>query len=141
VSGQYSINLDSGKSTQGTISQTLTTTPTQWYEVTFALSGDPDGGPGTMNLKVSAAGASEGFSYTVTGSNSDTNMEYITEAFFFQATGTSTTLTFTSTDTAGSADGAVIGDVVADPVPLPAGLLLFAPGLAGLVIGKKRLNR
>jgi choice-of-anchor C domain-containing protein len=136
----YTVNLDG--SGPGAMRETLTTKPGQYYQVIFYLSADPDGGTGTKSLTVSSGGSSQNFSYTITGANTDSNMHYLLEnSFVFQATGTSTTLSFTSDDPSGSTDGAVVGDVQVDPVPLPAGLLLFAPGLAGLVIGKKRLNR
>ena len=135
-SGQASIDLDGNS--PGAISQTLSTTPGQSYIVTFYLSGNPDGGPSTKQLAVSATGNPTGeFTYTM-DNNSETDMKYLTESYGFTAAGPSTILSFTSLDSAGNAFGPVIGNVAAAPVPLPSALLLFAPGLLGLIGIKRR---
>jgi choice-of-anchor C domain-containing protein len=156
VPGQGSIDLD-GYHQVGGISQVLTTTIGQTYLVTFDLSGNPDGAlsspgtyPGTKTLQVSASGGPylETFYYTLGGANTRANMLYQPESFVFAATGTSTTLSFTSQDPPGSTFGPVIGNVgpstgnvSAPAIPLPPALLFFAPGLAAFVGIRRRFKK
>ncbi len=133
--GTGSIDLDGNA--QGAIKQILSTTAGQAYDVTFFLSANPDGGPATKQVTVSAAGAPTLYSFTGSG-NTHTNMGFIEESFLFTATGSNTALTFAS-GTPG-AYGAVIANVSAAPVPIPATLLFFGPGLAGLVALRKKFK-
>jgi len=66
-------------------------------------------------------------------------LDLLVSAAAFQ--GTVTSGANGSVNIAGTSDATL--EVTYDylPTPLPAGLLLFAPGLAGLVIGKKRLSK
>jgi choice-of-anchor C domain-containing protein len=116
--GLRSIDLDG--SAAGSISQTFATDSGATYNVTFAMSGNPDNGPGDKTLEVSATGAaSKDYTYTVTGSNSEANMNWAPETYSFVAAAATTTLEFASkTDGAyGPAlDNVVITEVPATPV-------------------------
>jgi choice-of-anchor C domain-containing protein len=140
VLGQGSIDLD-GFYQAGGLSQTFGTTSGQSYAVSFALSGNPGGGPTTKSLLVSVGEINQTFSYVMDLNNSINNMQYRTESFVFTASESTTTLTFTSLDSSDNAWGPVIGDVTVNAVPLPSALLLFAPGLAGLAMLRKRLKK
>jgi|SRR5271165_1840002 len=80
------------------------------YTLTFALSGNPDGGPSTKSVDVSIGSvANDNFTYTTT-SNTHTNMQYIIESVSFTANA-SNTLSLVSQDASSSPYGPVVGDV------------------------------
>lgn len=111
-------NVDLDGNAPGGLEQTLMATPAgQTATIDFELSGNPDGGPGTKTLMVSAGGTSTMYTYTVTASNSRANMMYVPESFSFIETGAPVVLSFTSDDPATSPFGPVIGDVAPAPVP------------------------
>ena len=125
--GNRSVDLNGGDA--GTISQTLMTSVGVTYEVKFALSGNPEGGP-TENVKtllVSASGADPiqyTFDTAVSG-NSLMNMNWVTETYTFVATSPSTALRFAST-TPGrvgpALDRVEVSEVVTPtPTPTPTG--------------------
>ena len=138
-------SVDFGRISVGSISQTLTTSIGQQYQVSFDLSGNPDGNGttatpagNTKSLNVTAAGSSPNFTY-LTGTNTHSNMQYALETFDFVATTTSTVLTFASADTPQSFYGPVIGNVAVNPViggevvtPLPSTWTMLIAGFVGL---------
>src|SRR6185312_7740621 len=92
-------NIDLDGDTQGAISQTLSTSIGQKYNVTFDLSGNPDGAPSVKVVQVSATGgapAAYSFDTSAGGGNSHANMMWQPESYSFTATANSTTLTFAS---------------------------------------------
>jgi choice-of-anchor C domain-containing protein len=96
----------------GAISQTLATTIGKTYEVSFALSGNPDGAPAAKTLTLSATGGST-TTYTFdTGiaGNNKADMKWSTKTYSFVATSATTVLTFTSTTA--SAYGPALDSVV-----------------------------
>ena len=92
--GVWSIDLN-GYS-QGKISQTITTVPGLTYQVTFDMSGNPDGGPDLKEMSVSANGGStQLYQYdTSVTNNSRQDMKWQSNSYYFVATGTSTVLSF-----------------------------------------------
>lgn len=115
--GGYS--LDMNGNIPGAISQQFDTTAGVTYAVQFYLAGNPAGGPATKTLDVSATGGplvSVGF--TNTSNTSLTSMGWVLEDYTFIASGSSTTLTFTSTTTSGSPQwyGPAIGEVSVTPI-------------------------
>ena len=124
--GSRSIDLNAFNA--GSISQKIATVPGQTYNVSFAMSGNPDANvvPGPKTMNVSAADASAPFTFdTSVEQNTTTDMKWKDQTFSFAATGTSTTLTFTSTTTTtgpspaglSAAAGPVIDDVRVETAP------------------------
>src|SRR5208282_5386410 len=95
-----SVDLD-GLHEVGGVSQSVTLAAGK-YELTFALSGNPDGTPTTKDLSVTIGGVTQPFTYTDSG-NTHANMKYAEESLFFTiVTGGTYALGFTSKDAAGS---------------------------------------
>ena len=110
----FSIDLDG--TSPGSISQTFVTTPATTYTVTFALSGNPQGGSPVKTLLVTGPGqlanTSTVYTYnTSTSGNTVSNMAYVYEAFSFTANSTSSTISFASQDASSSGWGPVIGNI------------------------------
>ena len=122
-----SVDLDGNS--PGAIAQTFSA-PAGSYRLTFDLSGNPDGGPSTKTVLVSAGSASQAFTYTI-GANSHGSMNYTPETLDFTLPGAGGTLTFTSLDE-GSPYGAAIGNVSVVAVPEPATWGMMVVGLFGL---------
>jgi choice-of-anchor C domain-containing protein len=79
----------------GTISQTFATTVNSTNVVQFFLAGNPECGPTTKNLIVSATGtAPQTYSFTNTSTTTRIDMGWTVEAYTFVATSATTTLTF-----------------------------------------------
>lgn len=119
VDGSKSIDMSGNAA--GAISQTFATTIGNTYTVTFALSGNPAGGPTVKTLTVGATGAaSANLTFdTVAAGSTLTDMKWSTRTYTFLATTASTTLTFTST-TAGVYGPALDKVVVTEKVPTKA---------------------
>ena len=141
-------SLDMNGLTAGSITQTLTgLTPLQQYKVSFDLAGNPDAGPTIKTLSVTASADSNSYTFDITGT-SHAAMGWVTEAFFFTATGTSAVLSFASTVFAGGTDanpaafGPALDNVSVSATPLPAALPLFATGLGALgLLGWRRKRK
>ena len=99
--GRQSLDLEGSES--GTIEQQLSTRIGGCYTVTFALAGNPDGGPtikrGFARVTQNTLGrptVQKNFIFNTTG-RSRANMGYIPQRFRFRAFAPSSTLTFAST--------------------------------------------
>ncbi|MFF2078885.1 choice-of-anchor C family protein [Kitasatospora sp. NPDC058162] len=93
--GDQSVDLNGADS--GTIAQTFTTTPGATYSVSYALAGNPGGGPALRTGRVLIDGQDfQDFSFDVTG-KTRAAMGYVGRQFSFVAYNSSTTLTFEST--------------------------------------------
>ena len=105
----------------GAIAQTFATIAGATYNVSFYLSGNPDGGTGPKTLTVAASGnAKLPYTFTVTASTTHSSMGWIKESYTFTATTDSTDLSFAG-DPAAGAFGPVIADVtVAQTTPPPS---------------------
>ncbi len=115
-------SIDLSGSSDGSISQNISTVSGASYVVTFDMAGNPDGGPTTKTLTVSTGGAPTSYSFDATG-KSLSAMGWAPQAYTFTATGTTTILTFTST--VGSPWGPAIDNVKVDsievtPSPTPS---------------------
>ena len=121
VASDGSRSIDLNGTAAGSIKQTFATTVGATYEVTFDLSGNPEGTPGTRVVRVSATGSgtpSQDFTYdTVAKANTLADMKWESKTYTFIAGSTSTTLMFTS-QTAGSNGPAL--DKIAIDETLPA---------------------
>jgi choice-of-anchor C domain-containing protein len=96
--GVKSVDLDG--SSQGSMSENLTTVVGDTYKVNFDLSGNPDGLPVIKDVKVSATnGTPQDYTFDTSagGGNTHANMMWATgKSYTFIANTTSTTLTFAS---------------------------------------------
>jgi choice-of-anchor C domain-containing protein len=93
----------------GGIEQTFATTAGEQYTVTFDLAGNSYA-QAIETVRVSAAGQSQDYSFDTAG-HSNSDMGWIGQTFTFTATGTSTTLNFSSLDGSGDFAGATIDNV------------------------------
>ena len=134
--GGYSVDLDGNE--PGTISQSLSLAAGH-YQLSFYLSGNPDGGDPLKSVTVSVGDASQSFSFLTTG-HSAGDMGYALKTLDFNATG-ATTLSFQSTDVASPWGPAIGGVSVAAVVPEPGSMTLLLAGL-GLVgvMAKRRIR-
>lgn len=136
-SGNYSIDLNG--SYPGTIYQSIATEIGTQYRVDFWLAGNPANTTDkTRTVRVAAAGASQDFTFNTTG-KSFTDMGWLPETFLFTATGTTTTLTFTSLTPAQY--GPALDDISVNAVPIPAAIWLLGSGLVGLVAIRRRSKK
>ncbi|MFE6866163.1 choice-of-anchor C family protein [Kitasatospora sp. NPDC057692] len=102
-------SLDLNGSTAATVAQSFTTVPGTTYSVTYALAGNPGGGPAVRTGRVLIDGQNfQDFSFDVTG-KTRAAMGYVGHQFAFVAQGASTTLSFGST--VAGAYGPVIDNV------------------------------
>ncbi|GAA1385889.1 hypothetical protein GCM10009639_08920 [Kitasatospora putterlickiae] len=93
--GDQSLDLNGGNA--GTVAQSFTTVPGTTYSVTYALAGNPGGGPALRTGRTLIDGQNfQDFSFDVTG-KTRTAMGYVGRQFTFVAQNTSTTLSFVST--------------------------------------------
>jgi len=137
VAGGGSVDLDGEM--PGGISQSFTLTGGT-YQLSFYLSGNPDGGDPTKSVAVSVGDVSNQlFTYT-TGTNSHADMQYVLETLTFHAGAGTNVLTFLSQDAADSPFGAVIGGISIASVPEPATwmMLILGFGLTGTMLRKGR---
>lgn len=125
-SGSRSVDLSGNAA--GSVSQTFDTIAGVPYLVTFDIAGNPDSGPKIADMSVQATGnALQNYSFNTAG-QSLANMGWESRSYSFVATGSSTTLTFTSLET--NPYGPALDNVAVAAVPEPGSLALF--GLAGL---------
>ncbi|MFE2918255.1 choice-of-anchor C family protein [Kitasatospora indigofera] len=106
--GDQSVDLN-GRG-PGAVAQTFSTVPGATYTVTYALAGNPGGGPALKTGSALVDGQDfQEFSFNTTG-KSFTNMGYVNRQFTFRATGAATDIAFASTTTTGPY-GPVVDDV------------------------------
>ena len=134
-------SLDMAGNGLGSVSQLISDlTAGVRYMVTFAMSGNPDGGLGPKSMLVNA-GEDGTYEYTVTGLNSRGQMKWEYKQYFFTATGTEQLLTFTALTTPSTADvyGPGLDDIsIIAAVPLPASAPLILAGLGALAALRRR---
>ena len=138
TAGGGSVDMD-GNGSVGAIQQNLIgLTVGQRYQVSFFLSGNPDGGivppenPKFLGVNVNGA-PDQQYSYTLTAANSKTNMLYGLETYSFLATATGETLNFESLDVpTTNSYGPVIGGVSISAVPEPSTWAMMLLGFLGM---------
>ncbi|MGA2801073.1 MAG: choice-of-anchor C family protein [Verrucomicrobiota bacterium] len=133
--GSQSVDM-AGFYANGTIQQPINgLTAGAWYYFTFDMSGNPDGPPTIKTLDVTFGNTTQVFTFDTTGI-SHANMGWVLDSGWFQASGSSTVLSFTDAsaplaDGSPTAFGAVIDNVSLNAVPEPttiiAGALLLLP--------------
>lgn len=91
-------SLDLSGNEPGAVSQTFPTSPGETYVVSYALAGNPESATPVLRTgQVLLNGhVAQNFSFDVTGKTAD-NMGWTNKTLTFQATSSSTTLTFAST--------------------------------------------
>ena len=114
----------------GSISQTFTSPNTGLYDLTFSLSGNPDGLPLKKEVAVTIDSVTKDVFFTLDG-NTHSNMKYVAESLFFDVTTGLNTLTFASINTPGQFGG-VIGNVSLTATPLPSTWSMLLAGFLGL---------
>lgn len=128
--GSQSVDM-AGFFANGTIKQTINgLTAGAWYNLTFEMSGNPDGPPVIKTLDVGFGNTLGTFTFDTTGIDHN-NMGWQLRSGLFQASGASTDLIFTDASAPGTAFGAVIDNVsliaVPEPATMIAGALLLLP--------------
>jgi choice-of-anchor C domain-containing protein len=143
--GGYSLDL-SGRAAGG-IEQTFASVAGQAYQVSFDMAGNPYDGPAIKTMEVSAAGASQHFTFDtgVFTSFPIMDMGWTTMSFQFTATGSSTTLAFTSL-VVNSPFGPALDNVrvtaLSAVVPEPSTLAIAGlAGVCGIAYGLARKRR
>jgi len=137
--GTHSLDLSGNGAGSIAASTAMNTTPGLWYEVTFWMSGNPDNTRGVKTLEVlTDSGATGTYTYNTAAVNQGgngntlTNMKWQEMFWSFQATSTTTTITFESLT--GTAYGPALDNVSVEVIPEPvtmAGVFLGIGGLAG----------
>jgi choice-of-anchor C domain-containing protein len=138
VAGGGSVDLDG--ELPGGISQSFTLGGGT-YQLSFYLSGNPDGGDPSKSVAVSVGDLSNQlFTYT-TGTNSRADMQYVLETVTFHAGAGTNVLSFLSQDVA-TPYGAVIGGISIASVPEPAtwAMLILGFGGIGMMLRKNRVR-
>lgn len=137
--GQRSIDLAGNGA--GTITTSFATTPSATYTVSFYLSGNYDGNtddPVRTAIVSVNGGAPISFDFTRPDGWRHDNMGWVERSFSFTASGTSTTLAFSSGE-GSSPYGPAIDNIRV--VPIPAAAYLLGSGLLGLVVLRRRMKK
>jgi choice-of-anchor C domain-containing protein len=134
--GLHAIDLDGRDATFSGVSQTFATQAGQTYEVSFDLSGNPNGST-TKQLLVLANSFSHQYSFDTSG-QTITSLIWTPTSFFFTATGSLATLSFVSLSSTASSYGSLIDNVAVTTVPEPSTLLLSMTGAIAMVVSKRR---
>jgi len=138
--GLHAIDLDGRNATFSGVSQTFATNPGQPYEVSFDLSGNPQGGPTIKQVLALAGSASNPYSFDTTG-QSTSALLWTSISFTFTATDAFSTLSFLSLTGTPNSYGALIDNVAVQRVPEPGTLVLVGTGLVAVVHRRRAQSR
>jgi choice-of-anchor C domain-containing protein len=130
--------LDLNGTGPGCISQVIPTEVGQWYELSFAMSGNP-GQVGAKDMMV-AAGPLSDVPFSFTKLNASRDMMWETHTLLFQANSTTSEITFESiTPVELGGKGPAVDDVRVSVVPVPGDI--FLTGLGAVVLGWMRSRK
>ena len=134
--GNYAIDLNgTGQSgSTGTIGQTIATVAGLTYHVSFYLAGPGTGGPDPRQINLNISGVGNTL-FSQDASNNQA-LDWGLKTLDFVAASSSTTLTFSSVNSASSWGPAL--DNVKVEVPEPASIALLGLGLLGLGLGRRK---
>lgn len=129
-----SVDLD-GSGVAGALAQTFTASAGA-YNLSFYLSGNPDGGDPVKTLNVSIAGVNHTYTFDTNAAGTTKNaMGYVQYVLPFDVTTSgadNVTLTFASGDASNSSFGPAIGGILISAVPETATWAMMLVGLGGL---------
>lgn len=126
-------SLDLAGNGPGSISQLLTGLNTgSFYDVSFLLAGNPDGGGATKVAVATANGVqSQTFNF-VQAPNTKTNMGWVAQTYRFQALASTATLSFAADPGAGAYGAALDNVGISAAVPEPATWAMMIMGFGGM---------
>jgi choice-of-anchor C domain-containing protein len=136
--GSHSLDMNGSEGLGASVQQMFDTNIGVQYHVSFSMAANTNAAPALKLLHVDAAGQSQDYTFDGSG-HGNFNMGWAKETFSFNATGTSTTLTFTSLTTECCAGPALDAVSVSAPEPGSTGLLVI--GVALLILGRRSFRR
>ena len=137
-------SLDLSGLALGSVSQSFATVAGGTYQVSFLMSGNPDGGPNPKTLDVNVAGGD--FFFNPASGPNHANMNWTPGSFFFVANSPTTTITFASTTCADGGNfpcafGPALDNVSVSAVPEASTWLMMLLGFAGIGFAAYRRSR
>ena len=131
-------SIDLSRSSPATISQNVSGfTIGQTYQLSFWMSGNPDGPPVIKMLTASVGSKAVDFTFDTTGITK-ASMGWVERTFLFSADSETMLLSFAGTDSPGTPYGAALDNVSISAVPVPAAGLLLLGGLAAFGALKRK---
>lgn len=138
-------SLDLSALDAGSVSQALTTIVNNRYRVSFDLSGNPAGDPPVKDVDVTINGLNDSTYGYATGSNTNSDMVWLTYTYEFVASSTSSILAFTSqsnTPSGPALDNVRIEDLGANlPEPGTWVSMIMGFGFVGAAARRRRIAR
>ncbi len=120
--------LDLNGNQAGSIQQSFLTTAGQWYHLSFYYSNNPGGSPDPNRASVQVGSLSDTIDYN---GATQSNLNWVHYTADFQASGASTTLSFTQIDQCCNG-GILLDSVSVAPVPEPATWAMMIVGFVGV---------